>query len=265
MHSDDAGFRLKNMREKLGLTQEAIQTASLEIARIEGNPQYAIRHSHLSVIENAHSIPNIYKLFSLCAIYRLDLADVLTWYGLPRERGSKYHNLVRVERTHPVTMSFHSPPDGKTLPLPALLDPSFDPRSTGFLSRLVKTWREVPVGLLAQLDLKNHAYFSIGLDDFMMFPMIKPGSLVQVDVKRCSISREGWKSEFDRPIYLLELRDRDACCWCSLVKDRLHLVPHPLSPCKPETVAYPQGVDVVGQVVGVTMRWVSNHRKKRSS
>jgi transcriptional regulator with XRE-family HTH domain len=265
MRSEDAGFRLKNIREKLGLTQEAIQAASLEIARIEGNPHYAIRHSHLSVIENAHSIPNIYKLFSLCAIYRLELVDVLSWYGLPHEKRAKYQTLVRVERTHRLAASFPPTPNGKTLPVPGLLDPSFDPRSTSLLRRLVKTWEEVPVGLLAQLDLKNHAYFSIGRDDYMMFPMIKPGSLVQVDVKKNKISREGWKSEFERPIYLLELRDRYACCWCSLAKDRLHLLPHPLSPCKPETVAYPQSVDVVGQVVGVTMRWASNHRKKRKS
>ncbi|MBZ5552218.1 MAG: helix-turn-helix domain-containing protein [Acidobacteriia bacterium] len=262
MRSHDAGYQLKKIREKLGLTQEAIQAASLEIARIEGNPQYAIRHSHLSVIENANSVPNIYKLFSLCAIYRLDLADVLEWYGLEHEMTAKFRKLARVNKTHRLTLNHALSRNGKTRPVPAQLDPGFDPRTTSFLSRMVKTWKEVPVGLLTQLDLKRHAYFSLGLDDFMMFPMIKPGSLVQVDVKRNTISREGWRSEFDRPVYLLELRDRYACCWCSLVKDRLHLVPHPLSPCKPETVPYPQGVDVVGQVVGVTMRLSKNERKR---
>ena len=262
MRSHDAGYQLKKIREKLGLTQEAIQAASLEIARTERNPQYAIRHSHLSVIENANSIPNIYKLFSLCAIYQLNLTDVLRWYGLAHEMTAKFRKLVRVDKTHRLTLNHGLSRSERTRPLPALLDPSFDPQTTSFLSRLVKTWKEVPLGLLTQLDLKKHAYFSIGLDDFMMFPMIKPGSLVQVDVKRNKISREGWRNEFERPIYLLELRDRYACCWCSLVKDRLHLVPHPLSPCKPETVAYPQGVDVVGQVIGVTMRILRNERKR---
>ncbi len=262
MRSEDVGFRLKKIREKLGLTQEAIQAASLEIAKMEENPQYAIRHSHLSVIENTDSVPNIYKLFSLCAIYRLDMIEVLRWYGLAREKTTKFHSLVKVDATRRVALNLNVPNDGRTMPVPVQMDASFDPRQTCFVARMVQAWKNVPVGLLAQLDMKNHAYFSIGLDDHMMFPMIKPGSLVQVDVRRNRISREGWKSEYDRPIYMLEFRDHYVCCWCSLSKDRLHLVPHPLSPSKPETVTYPQGVDVVGQVVGVTQRLVKNGRRK---
>lgn len=254
MHSQDAGFRLKNVREKLGLTQEAIQKASLEIARMEANPQFAIRHSHLSVIENSNSIPNIYKLFSLCAIYRLDILEVLSWYGLSHEKISKFYDVVDVETTHPISMNLELTHPGKTMLVPARLDPSFDALQTSFLTRLVQAWKDVPIGLLSRLDLRNHAYGFIGLNDYMMFPLLKPGSFVQVDVKRITISREGWKSEFERPIYLLELRDRYACCWCSVVGHRLHLLPHPLSPCKPEIVVYPDEVDVVGQVVGVTMR-----------
>jgi len=262
MRSNDTGFRLKKIREKLGLTQEAIQAASLEIARMERNPQYAIRHSHLSVIENNNSIPNIYKLFSLCALYRLDLTDVLLWYGLTRGKTEKFRKLVRVDRTHRLATNMDSSYEGRTVPMPARLDPSFDPRQTHLQTSMVQAWKEVPVELLTRMDLKSHAYFSIGRDYPMMSPMIKPGSLVQVDATRRAISREGWKSEFDRPIYMLDLRDRYVCCWCSLVKDRLYLIPHPLSPCKPEIVRYPQEVDVVGQVVGVIKRLVANGKRK---
>ncbi len=256
MRSLEVGFRLKKIREKLGLTQEAIQEASMKIASAEGNPQFALRHSHLSVIENSNSVPNIFKLFSLCAIYHLDLNTVLVWYGLSPDKLVCYRDLVKIDRTHLLNVNVELLEEGRTVQVPARLDPSFDATQTSFLARLVQAWKEVPVGLLARLDMRRHAYGFVGLEDYMMFPLLKPGSFLELDVKRTTISSEGWKSEFDRPIYLLELRDRYAVCWASLDKDRLHLIPHPLSPCKPEIVAYPDEVDVVGQVVGVTMRLV---------
>lgn len=262
MTQHDVGFRLKKIREKIGLTQQDIEKLSSEIAGAEGNRQYAIGHSHLSIIENSHSLPNIYKLFSLCTIYRLDLMEILRWYGLSAEKSAHYHKLIKVDFTQPLGRMTGIAAKRKPVPLPAKLDAFFDARQTQFLKRLIKTWQEVPLGLLAQLDLRQHAYGFIGLNDYFMYPMLKPGSLVQIDVKRNSVARGGWKTEFDRPIYLLELRDRYVCCWCTLVKDKLHLVPHPLSPSKPEIVDYPSGVDVVGQVVAVTMRLVQDCRKE---
>jgi len=258
MSPSDVGFRLKKIREKLGLTQEVIQEASLEIARREGNSQFAICHSHLSVIENTNSLPNIYKLFSLCTIYRLEISEILGWYGISTEKSRSLQSVVKIEKTHLMNLSVEMVEGGKTVVVPARLDPSFNPLHTNFLTRLVQAWKEVPIGLLTRLDLRNHAYGFIGLNDYMMFPFLRPGSFVQVDVKRNTISAEGWRSEFERPIYLLELRDRYACCWCSVVHDRLHLIPHALSPCKPETVGYPDEVDVVGQVVGVTMQLIAS-------
>lgn len=258
MNRHDVGFRFKKTREKLGLTQQKIEEASYEIARSEKNWQHAIRHSHLSVIENSNSLPNIYKLFSLCAIYRLDLMEVLGWYGLSGEKSLSYQQVINPDSTQPLGRVTGLTGKRKTVSLPVRMEASFDIQLTHFLNGLVQTWKEVPVGLLAHLDLRHHAYCFIGLSDYLMFPLLKPGSLVQINVRKNSIARGGWKSEFDRPIYLLDLRDRYACCWCSIVKNKLHLVPHPLSPCKPEIVDYPDGVDVIGQVVAVTMRLVQN-------
>ncbi len=257
MTSKDVGFRLKRIREKLGLTQEAIQDASQEIAQSENNPDFAIRHSHLSVIENSNSVPNIFKLFSMCAIYKLDLTEVLSWYGLSKERLAKYHSLAKIERTHLMNASLELLKPGKNVVVPARLDPSFDLQRTSFLTRLAQAWKEIPVGLLARMDLRNRAYGFVGMNDYTMFPLLRPGSFVELDVNRNTIISEGWKNEFDRPIYFLDLRNRCVVCWASVVKDRLHVLPHPLSPCKPDTVLYPDEVDVVGQVVGVTMRLLS--------
>ena len=46
------------------------------------NDEFAIALSRLSDIENKGTVPTIYRLYSLCAIYRLDMAEVLEWYGV---------------------------------------------------------------------------------------------------------------------------------------------------------------------------------------
>src|SRR5258708_21981042 len=45
----------------------------------------------------------------------------------------------------------------------------------------------------------------IGLEDYTLFPIIRPGSLVQIDARQRKISAEKWKTEYDRPIYFVEL------------------------------------------------------------
>jgi hypothetical protein len=38
--------------------------------------------SRLADIEDGRMIPTIYKLSSLCAVYRLEMPQVLKWYGV---------------------------------------------------------------------------------------------------------------------------------------------------------------------------------------
>jgi hypothetical protein len=55
------------------------------------------------------------------------------------------------------------------------------------------------------LDLRKSVYGYIGLEDYTLFPIIRPGSLVQTDARQRKISAEKWKTEYDRPIYFVEL------------------------------------------------------------
>jgi hypothetical protein len=65
-----------------------------------------------------------------------------------------------------------------------------------------------------------------------------------------------WRTEFDRPIYFVELRDGYACSWCEVRGSQLTLIPHPLSGCAIRQFAYPSEAEIVGQVTGVAMRLV---------
>jgi hypothetical protein len=87
-----------------------------------------------------------------------------------------------------------------------------------------------------------------------MYPILPPGSFVQVDETKKKVSEGTWRSEFERPVYFVEMRDGYACCWCSMKRDSIVLQPHPLSPVPVRVLRYPQEAEVLGQVVGVAMR-----------
>ena len=95
-----------------------------------------------------------------------------------------------------------------------------------------------------------------------MYPILHPGSLVAIDESRRRIAAAGWTNEFERPIYFLEERGGYLCGWCTLTDGQLLVQPHPASQKQPRVLAYPDGVDVIGQVVGVAMQLESKGRRQ---
>ena len=88
----------------------------------------------------------------------------------------------------------------------------------------------------------------------MMEPLLRPGSLVLVDPARRQVRADGWRNEFERPIYFVEIREGYRCSWCSIEGRDLILQPYPLSPCTPRVLRTPDEAEVVGEVTGVIMR-----------
>jgi transcriptional regulator with XRE-family HTH domain len=257
-----AGLRLKQVREELGLRYREVEEASTVIAQRNHNPEFIVSLSRLSDIENKGTLPTLYRLYTLCAIYRLDLYEVLRWYGVEIERLTHDASLVSPSRTHPLGFR----PDGiGSVTLPLKLDPGLDLRRTTYLSRMIQEWGKMPMALLDTLKIREHRYACIGTEDYMMHPLLPPGSLVQVDETRREILASGWSSEYERPIYFFELRDGYACSWCALSGGHLILQPHTTSPCTPQMFRYPDEIEVVGQVVAVAMRLDSARKGKPRS
>src|SRR3954452_7629791 len=100
--TSDAGQRLKRRREQLDLRFRDVEEASQTIADHRGSDEYLIGLSRLSDIENKGAVPTIYRLYALCAIYRLDFIEVLEWYGLDLSHLPTDASLVPADRTHPV-------------------------------------------------------------------------------------------------------------------------------------------------------------------
>lgn len=258
----EAGQKLRRARERLNLRYRDVEEASLRIAERHKNDEFIIALSRLSDIENKGTVPSIYRLYSLCTIYRLDIHEVMEWYGVDISQMPADAMSLQIERTH--TVNFNTDGHGE-VQLPLSLDPGLDWRRTTYLSRMIQRWGKLPLMLLNGLDLKNHRYGFIGTEDWTMYPLLQPGSFVLIDETRRKIVNTGWTNEFERPIYFLEHRDGFACGWCTLSDGRLVLQPHPASLCNPEVYAYPEEVEVIGQVTGVAMRLDQGRRRRTRS
>ncbi|MEO8025724.1 MAG: helix-turn-helix transcriptional regulator [Bryobacteraceae bacterium] len=244
---EDAGQKLKRVRERLGLKYRDVEEASQRIAAHHQNDEFTIALSRLSDIENKGTIPSFFRLYSLCAIYRIEVLEVIAWYGVPVKSLPSDIARIELERTNLVSVDIS---DG-VMQLPVLLDPGFDPSKTTHLTRAIQRWGVMPIMLFNHLDLKSLRYGYIGTDDFTMYPILQPGALVVLDEGKKRIATNTWLHESDRPIYFLELRDRYICAWCSLKDGTLIVQPHPSSGCDPEVFAYPDEIEVIGQVIGL--------------
>jgi transcriptional regulator with XRE-family HTH domain len=245
---DRPGEKLKRTRERLKLTFRDVENASLQIASRRDNDEFVIALSRLADIENKGTVPSIFRLYTLCAIYRLDFDEVLQWYGVPREHlaGDAMH--IRLEATHEIHLTHEG-----VVAVPQSLDCDIDLDRTTFLSQIVRRWGKMPLAFLGGLDLRRYRYGFIGLSDWSMYPVLQPGSLVMIDESKRRVASDGWTNEFNRPIYFLEHREGYMCSWCSRSGDKLTLHPHPASDGIPAVYLYPSEIEVVGQVTGVAM------------
>jgi len=227
-----------------------VEGASLRIAERHGSDEFTLSPSRLSDIETKGLVPSIYRLYSLCIIYRLDLREVLSWYGIDLNLAVADLNLTLPPKSHLSEFAQGAP----AVQMPLRMDPGFDPRRTTHLSRMVEQWGMVPLAYLGQFACDTYVYGYIGGEDFTMYPLLPPGTFLQVDESRNKVIQKMWRSEYERPVYFVETRDGYVCCWCALKADQIVLQPHPLSPVPVRVMRHPQDAEVIGQVVGVALR-----------
>ncbi len=243
------GDALRRLRSQLGVTAREVEELSRSIAQEQGNEEFVISHGRIIQVENNESTPSIYKLCSLSAIYGVPLnelvsmfvnLDALATHKIKRDQT----RLVRVEVERP----------DRKLQFPVRLDPGFSVDRTNLLSRMVQVWGEVPLALIQHLNLRSMQYGLIGMTDYTLYPLLKPGSFVQIDNTQRKVVTPPSSNEYNRPIYFVELRDGYLCGWCEMQKGQLLVIPHPLSTCKVRIFAHPTEAEIVGQVVAVAAR-----------
>lgn len=249
-HNIEAGLRLRRARERLDLKFRDVELASQGIAERHSNPEFVVLISRLSEIESRGTVPSIYRLYSLCSIYRLHLPEVLGWYGAGLENMASDSAQIRLGKTHAI--DFPADPSTEMM-LPISLNPGIDLNKTLFLSEVVQRWGKLPLALVGGIDYRRYRYGFVGTQDWAMHPLVPAGSLLVIDEGKRKIQSGGWTSQATRPIYFLEHRDAFYCRWCSLNDGVVSLIPDPASDASVLNFKLPGEIEVVGQVVGLAI------------
>jgi transcriptional regulator with XRE-family HTH domain len=260
--SPSAGERLKELRARLGLTTRDVEAKSQQIADERHSREYYLSHAWVTDIENGKFTPSIYKFHTFSAIYNRRITELMSYFGLPLGDLSRYRISIGVPKTH--LLDSEADLESEPVSLPVRFKPEFRLEKTSLLARVVEKWDEIPIGFLQHLDLRKSVYGYIGLEDYTLFPLIRPGSLVQIDVSQRKISAEKWKTEFDRPVYFVELRNGYVCSWCQVDRGQLIVIPHPHSHQDVRRFDYPSQAEIIGRVTGVAMRIVGEKMPESS-
>jgi hypothetical protein len=123
-----------------------------------------------------------------------------------------------------------------------------DPASA--MRRLLSMWSEIPLLLMLDVDWDRGPLVLIGTSDRMMWPLLPPGSLLQLNSSNRTIANGSWL-EFERPIYLIEYRSRFYCCHAQRRGDTLRLISHGESPARPAISVPFKDAKVRGQVTPI--------------
>jgi transcriptional regulator with XRE-family HTH domain len=245
------GTRLKRLRVSLGLTLRQVEALSRRLAEEKQNQDFFISRGWLNNVENGSYTPGLFKLYSLGAIYHTHWSSIFAFFGLHLSDFGRDQAMFAPRKTQ--LASDDSEPDD-TILVPSRSRESFNLDRTSLLSKLVEIWGEIPIRLIQHLDLRNGVYGLVGISDFTMYPIIRPGSIVQIDQNQRKVLPIKWQNEHERPIYFIELRGGYVCSWCEMSEGYLSAVPHPNSKCEVRRFCYPRDAEIVGRVVGVTMR-----------
>jgi hypothetical protein len=97
-----------------------------------------------------------------------------------------------------------------------------DPASA--LHHLLTIWSETPMLLMLDIDWRRGPLVWVGKADRFMWPLIPPGSLLQLDQEERTVDAED--GEFERPVYLIEYRGRFHCCHAQRRGEKLLMISH---------------------------------------
>jgi transcriptional regulator with XRE-family HTH domain len=252
LFGDTAGAKLKELRARLRLTLRDVEAGSRKLAALKENPDYIISRGWLNNVENESLTPSIYKLYSLSAIYQTSWTRLSSFFGVCVNELGRDQALFGLPETQLLPEA--DTDDVETIVVPLRSRPDLHLDKTSLLSKLVEIWGEIPIRLVQQLDLRKSVYGVIGMSDFTMYPLIRPGSIVQIDGNQRKIIPAKWENEHERPIYFIELRGEYICSWCEIREGHLLAVPYPNSRCEIRQYPYPREAEIIGRVTGVAMR-----------
>jgi len=236
---------LKTFRDSCDLTVRQVESASRKIAESKGNQRYYISNARLTQLEHdPDSEPGIWKLLSLSTIYNVSITELMRLYNVDIAESDKYAAVAAPQCTRLLS----GVPDVY--------------RTTASLRMLVTQPEKTTLLPCTEHNGRGGPSLScgyIGLKDFTMHPIIRPGSFVWIDTREYKLRLTTWHSEYERPIYFVELRDGYVCGWCELQDHQLLIIPHS-SHLSIRRLAYPLEAEIVGRVVKFSTSCVEHMR-----
>lgn len=251
LNDGSPGQRLRFMRLARGLTIRAVDEHSRGVVQSTGNQEFLISHSTLINIEMHGQLPSLYKLHTISVIYGVSLVELVSLYGLSLEIRKETQERIHLPKTHVVSAGIYESKVPADVPAESDHENAF--RDTQVLTNQ-RTETPAMVGSVPQpSEIQGRLLAYIGLEDYTMFPLVRPGALVQVDTGESHVRSAAWQHELDRPIYFLELRKGYAFGWCEIAGRYLRIIPHPLSGRPIRSFPFPDEVDVLGRVCALTI------------
>ena len=244
------GKRLRAERERLGLSLRDVEGLSHGIAERLQSPDYNVAHTSLADIENGKWPPTLHRLYTLSVIYGRDYDRLASMCGIPASESLREHQKLHLPRTYligPLPEQYR-----RTAFSAAELREKLRTERTNLVPKLIETWSEVPLVLQA-MDGADPLYGYIGKDDYTLHPIVRPGTFVRIDPRQKKIPVVRWRSDYDRPIFFVELRERYVCCWCEMHDGRLILIASQQSNRRTQQLRYPTDATIVGRVTGISM------------
>jgi len=228
-----AGQKLKSLRNRRNITVREVEQASRRIADVKGDKRFCISNGWLAQLENGDSEPSIWKLFSLSVIYHANLLDLLLLYNIDVNQKENYEPVADPYLTQLISQNG----SGQAV---AEISASGNRLSTGLNVSQIANAEDCPSHII---------YGHLGLTEFTMYPMIRPGALLKIDTSQNKLVTNAWRNEYERPIYFIELRGAYACGWCELQGNQLLIIPHHSSRATVRRFTYPREAEIVGRVV----------------
>jgi len=248
-----AGNKLKTLRNRRNITVRQVEQASGRIAEAKGDKRFRISNGWLAQLENGISEPSICKLFTLSAIYHADFRELSRLYNVDIDEIEKYTLIANPNLTQ-------LSPEPAIASNAADLDVHDEPR-TQLGARVASS----PSGTSSQPENGRGLLLGyIGLTDYTMYPLIRPGAVVEIDTNQKNLNSIPWENEFERPIFFIELRDEYACGWCELQGAQLLIIPYyPSSQVTIRSFTFRRDAEIVGRVVAYNTRCVDSLKKEK--
>jgi transcriptional regulator with XRE-family HTH domain len=150
-----------------------VEEKSQGIAEAEGNDEFYISNAWLTKLENTDSIPSVHKLVTLSVIYHVGFSELLTLYGVDLGHVGVRQFEVASRTTYLLTTEEYE--EHGEISLPVQFADSVDLNGTNLFSRMVKGWGDVPFAVLKHLHLRQNSYGFIGMHDYTLYPLLRPG------------------------------------------------------------------------------------------